>query len=189
MGGPVPLEHAVVDRKLIVNESEAEQVRHIMQLYIKVGSVPELIEVLAKNGSHTKVKQRKDGGKNGGCDFKRGILYHLLSNRIYRGMTVHKGEAFDDKHEAIVSEELRARQVRSAGPQKSHRGGPPQQPLDATIIEDADFGRAIAQDLRRTSSHCLPILCRPHIEKLARMQGWSSMFETGKVKFPVSVVR
>lgn len=56
--------------------------------------------------------------------------------------------------------------------------------LDATIIEDADFGRAIAQDLRRTSSHCMPILCRPHIEKLARMQGRSSMFETGKVLLP-----
>nr|WP_315458353.1 recombinase family protein [uncultured Sphingorhabdus sp.] len=106
MGGPVPLGYDVVDRKLVVNEPEAEQVRHIMGLYLKVGSVPELVEVLAKNGSHTKVQQRKDGGTRGGCHFKRGNLYHLLSNRIYRGMTVHKGEAFDGEHEAIVAEEL-----------------------------------------------------------------------------------
>jgi site-specific DNA recombinase len=106
MGGPVPLGYDVVERKLVVNEVEAEQVRHIMQLYLKVGSVPELVDVLAKNGSHTKVQQRKDGGTKGGCDFKRGNLYHLLSNRIYRGMTVHKGEAFEGEHEAIVAQEL-----------------------------------------------------------------------------------
>ena len=56
--------------------------------------------------------------------------------------------------------------------------------LDTTIIEDADFGRAIAQDLIRSSSHCRPQLHKPYIDKLARMQGRSSMFETGKVLLP-----
>lgn len=106
MGGPIPLGFDVIERKLVVNEVEAEQVRHIMQLYLKVGSVPELVDVLAKNGSHNKVQQRKDGGTRGGCHFKRGNLYHLLSNRIYRGITVHKGEAFKGEHDAIVAEEL-----------------------------------------------------------------------------------
>ena len=106
MGGPVPLGYDVVDRKLVVNAVEAEQVRHIMQLYLKVGSVPELVDVLAKNGAHTKVQQLKDGGTRGGCKFKRGNLYHLLSNRVYRGMTVHKGDAFDGEHGAIVPEDL-----------------------------------------------------------------------------------
>ena len=106
MGGPVPLGYDVIDRKLVANEVEAKQVRQIMQLYLKASSVPELVDELAKNGSHTKVQQRKDGGTRGGCDFKRGNIYHLLSNRIYRGMTVHKGEAFEGEHEAIVAEEL-----------------------------------------------------------------------------------
>lgn len=106
MGGPVPLGYDVVERKLVVNEAEAEQVRAIMQMYLTVSSVPELVEILARNGSMTKIQQRKDGGPRGGVHFKRGNLYHLLSNRIYRGMTVHKGEAFAGEHEAIVSEEL-----------------------------------------------------------------------------------
>ena len=106
MGGPVPLGYDVVERKLVANELEAEQVRNIMQLYLKVGSVPELVDTLAKSGHHTKVQQRKDGGTRGGCHFKRGYLYHLLSNRVYRGMTVHKGEAFEGEHDAIVAEEL-----------------------------------------------------------------------------------
>jgi len=106
MGGPVPLGYDVVERKLVVNEPEAEKVRAIMQMYLTVSSVPELVEMLARNGSHTKMQQRKDGGTKGGVHFKRGNLYHLLSNRIYRGMTVHKGEAFAGEHEAIVSEDL-----------------------------------------------------------------------------------
>ena len=106
MGGPVPLAYDVMERKLVVNEPEAEQVREIMQMYLKVGSVPELVEVLARTGHHTKTQQQKDGGTRGGGHFKRGNLYHLLSNWVYRGMTVHKGKAFDGEHEAIVSEEL-----------------------------------------------------------------------------------
>lgn len=106
MGGPVPLGYDVIERKLVVNEPEAEQVRRIMQLYLTANSVPELVQILARNGSLTKVQQRKDGGTKGGVHFKRGNLYHLLSNRIYRGMTVHKGEAFEGEHEAIVPEEL-----------------------------------------------------------------------------------
>ena len=106
MGGPVPLGYDVVERKLVVNEPESEQVRDIMQLYLTAGSVPDLVEILARNGSLTKVQQRKDGGTRGGCLFKRGNLYHLLSNRVYRGITVHKGEAFEGEHEAIVPEEL-----------------------------------------------------------------------------------
>jgi site-specific DNA recombinase len=106
MGGPVPLGYDVMERKLVVNEQEAVQVRKIMQMYMTAGSVPELVEMLARNGSLTKIQQCKDGGTRGGCHFKRGNLYHLLSNQIYRGMLVHKGEAFDGEHEAIVSEEL-----------------------------------------------------------------------------------
>jgi site-specific DNA recombinase len=106
MGGPVPLGYDVVDRKLVVNQTEAEQVRSIMQLYLKVSSVPELVNILADSKSRTKIQHRKDGGTRGGCAFKRGNLYYLLSNRIYRGMIVHKGEAFAGEHEPIVPEEL-----------------------------------------------------------------------------------
>jgi predicted phage terminase large subunit-like protein len=55
---------------------------------------------------------------------------------------------------------------------------------DLTIIEDADLGRGIAQDLRRTSVVCKPKLYKPRIEKIARMQARSVMFETGRVLLP-----
>jgi predicted phage terminase large subunit-like protein len=55
---------------------------------------------------------------------------------------------------------------------------------DITIIEDADLGRGIAQNLRRTSHLCRPILYQPRLDKVARMQARAVMFETGKVFLP-----
>ena len=106
MGGPVPLGYDVIDRKLVVNGAEAELVRHIMQRYIALNSVRDLVRELKHEGYRTKVQVRTSTGNRGGCSFERGTLYHLLSNRIYRGMIVHKGEAFSGEHEAIVPEEL-----------------------------------------------------------------------------------
>lgn len=53
-----------------------------------------------------------------------------------------------------------------------------------TLIEDADLGRGIAQNLRRTSRHCRPVLYPPRMDKIARMQARAVMFETGKVFLP-----
>jgi hypothetical protein len=68
--------------------------------------VPALAEELNEQGYRTKVQRRTSGPHRGGCVFRRGTLYHLLSNRIYRGMIVHKGKAYAGEHKAIVDEDL-----------------------------------------------------------------------------------
>ena len=106
MGGPVPLGYQVKDRKLVVKKNQAEQVRHIMRRYLALGSVPPLVEELEREGYRTKVQRRTSGPHKGGCVYRRGTLYHLLSNRIYRGMIVHKGNVHQGEHPAIVDEDL-----------------------------------------------------------------------------------
>ncbi len=106
MGGPVPLGYEVRERKLVVNKNEAEQVRHIMRRYLELGTVPSLVEDLERTGYRTKIQQRTSGPHRGGCVYRRGTLYHLLANRIYRGMIMHKGKAYRGEHEAIVEENL-----------------------------------------------------------------------------------
>jgi len=106
MGGPVPLGYEVENRKLIVNEQEAGLVCHIMQRYLALGSVVALAVELDRTGYRTKVQARASGPHRGGCLFRRGTLYHLLSNPIYLGKIVHKGEVFAGEHPAIVSQEL-----------------------------------------------------------------------------------
>lgn len=106
MGGPVPLGYEVRDRKLVVNEAEAETVRHIYHRYLALGSVRELVAALASEGLRTKVQVLTSTGHRGGIPFARGCLFHLLKNCIYRGEIVHKGSAYPGEHDAIVPVEL-----------------------------------------------------------------------------------
>jgi len=89
MGGPLPLGYDVENRRLVVNPKEAELVRQIYQRYLELGSVVELADDLNAKGYTTKVQLRASGPHRGGCAFRRGTLYHLLANPIYRGQIVH----------------------------------------------------------------------------------------------------
>jgi len=101
MGGTIPLGYDIKDRKLIVNEVEAEQVRHVFRRYAALGSGRLLIEELRATGYRT-----KRAGSRGGNIFARGSLFHLLNNRLYLGEITHRGTAYPGQHDAIVAQEL-----------------------------------------------------------------------------------
>jgi hypothetical protein len=116
MGGTIPLGYDVRDRKLIVNEAEADTVRLIFQRYLALGRVSKLRVDLDQKGIRSKQRILTSGRVLGGASFGRGALYHLLRNRIYRGEVLHKGIAYPGEHEAIVNEELwNAVQARLSG--------------------------------------------------------------------------
>ncbi len=106
MGGPVPLGYDVVDRKLVINEAEAETVRHIFRRYLELGSVRELMAALAREDVRSKVQTMRDGSKRGGCHFVRGPLYCLLKNPIYVGRIQHHEAVYPGQHEALMPVEL-----------------------------------------------------------------------------------
>lgn len=106
MGGPVPLGYKVVDRKLVPVPDEAERVRAIMRRYLEIRSAPALIVALLNEGIVTKVQNRVSGPYGGGIPFRRGSLFYMLKNPVYRGKIVHKGQVYEGEHEAIVDEEL-----------------------------------------------------------------------------------
>ncbi|MGH8610853.1 MAG: recombinase family protein [Gammaproteobacteria bacterium] len=106
MGGYPPLGYEVKDRKLIVNEVEAETVRHIFRRYNELGSVRVLKEHLDEAGIVSKNRIAPDGRPYGGKPIARGALYHMLQNRIYCGEIVHKNQAYPGEHAPIIDEEL-----------------------------------------------------------------------------------
>ncbi len=106
MGGPVPLGYEVIERKLVPVQEEAERVRTIMRRYVESRSANELIAELEAQGIRTKVQVRTSGPHKGGIPFRRGSLFHLLKNPIYRGKIVHKGRVYEGEHDAIVDKEL-----------------------------------------------------------------------------------
>ena len=106
MGGLPPLGYDVKDRKLVVNEREAETVRHIYRRYAALGSVLALKEELDRDGVVSKARVDKYGRRTGGRPLARGALYLMLQNRIYRGEIVHKENSYPGEHEAIIDQAL-----------------------------------------------------------------------------------
>ena len=100
-----PLGYDVQDRKLVVNESEAETVRAIFRRYAELGSVRVLKEEL-EGVIVSKHRVDRFGRESGGKPLARGALYLMLQNRIYRGEIVHKGASYPGAQEAIIDEEL-----------------------------------------------------------------------------------
>ncbi|MEQ1713492.1 MAG: recombinase family protein, partial [Hyphomicrobium sp.] len=106
MGGNPPLGYDVLDRKLIVNEVEAERVRHIFRRYAALGSVRLLAYELERDGIVSKARRSATGEPYGAKPLARGALYLMLQNRIYRGEIVHREASYRGEHAAIIDEEL-----------------------------------------------------------------------------------
>ncbi len=102
MGGVVPLGYDVKDRQLVVNNREAETVQTIFQYYVNLGSVSGLKEQLDIEGIVSKSRKNSNARLRGAKPMGRGMLYHLLRNRLYLGEITHKGEHYPGQHQAIV---------------------------------------------------------------------------------------
>src|SRR5271167_3453968 len=105
MGGVAPLGYDVRERRLVINPSEADTVRHIYERYLELGGVRQLSKDLEKRGIISKVRVSQKGIKSGGCKFSRGALYELLANPIYIGEIRHKQERHPGQHKAILPRE------------------------------------------------------------------------------------
>ena len=106
VGGMAPLGYDTKDRKISVNEAEADRVRTIFRSYLKLGSLNLLMGDLRRRGIVTKVRTLKTGQSVGGIPFTRGPLAHLLRNRFYIGEVAFKGEVLAGEQPAIVDRDL-----------------------------------------------------------------------------------
>jgi DNA invertase Pin-like site-specific DNA recombinase len=66
MGGVVPLGYDVKDRKLVLNEEDAGQIRHIFARYLALGTVLALQEELAAKNVVSKLRTSNGGKHTGG---------------------------------------------------------------------------------------------------------------------------
>src|SRR4249919_745850 len=71
VGGMAPLGYDTEDRKITVNEAEADRVRTIFQGYLRLGSLNLLMVDLRKQGIITRVRTLKTGERVGGIPFTR----------------------------------------------------------------------------------------------------------------------
>ena len=95
MGGVPPLGYVVKDRKLIVQDKDAAQVRWVFDRFIEIGSATVLARELAARGI---VSPR-------GHLIDKKFIYRMLNNPVYIGEAVHKGQSYPGEHDAIITRE------------------------------------------------------------------------------------
>jgi hypothetical protein len=105
MGGNVPLGYDADERTLVINSAEAATVRRIFAFYRELGCVRRVKEEADRLGLRTKCRTAANGIKRGGKPFSRGHLYTLLSNPIYTGQIVHKGQLHPGQQPALIDDE------------------------------------------------------------------------------------
>ena len=89
-----------------VNPAEAEHVREIYRLYLKLGCVTKLQEYLEQAGILSKKRMSRTGRASGGASYSRGALYLILHNRIYLGEITHKKASYPGQHAAIIDQKM-----------------------------------------------------------------------------------
>jgi DNA invertase Pin-like site-specific DNA recombinase len=105
-GGSVPMGYDAEDKKLVVNEAEAKNVRYIFRRYLELGTVKLLQDDLRIKKIYSRQRTNVKGRVSGGLPWTYGPLAHLLRNRIYIGEIGHKGDWFPAEHEPVVEREV-----------------------------------------------------------------------------------
>ena len=106
MGGSVPLGYDVQDKKLIINQAEANTIRTIFDLYRRHRNVRVVQVETGMLGIRTKARGPGDGGRNKAKPFQRGHIYHLLSNSLYLGKVQYQNEIYEGENEAIIDQDV-----------------------------------------------------------------------------------
>jgi len=106
MGGPLPLGYDLAHRKLIINKTEAEQVRFVFENYLSANSTNELLRLMKKMNIKTKSWVTQKGKTTSSNYYNKSSLYVMLKNAMYNGKMRHKDKIYDGEHEAIINDDL-----------------------------------------------------------------------------------
>lgn len=90
--------------KLEINDAEAEVVRTAFSTYSARRSLLATAADLNKRGFRTKTFESRGGRRHGGREWDKGSVAKLVSNPLYIGRVVHKGEEFPGEHPAIIDD-------------------------------------------------------------------------------------
>lgn len=105
-GGFVPLGYDLVDKKLVVNPVEAEQVRATFRLYLEMGSLSETAHELNRRGWRTKSWTGKRGQPVASYHYSLESLRQMLDRVVYIGQVRSGKTSYPGLHERIIDQEL-----------------------------------------------------------------------------------
>lgn len=108
MGGAPRLGYDLINKKLVVNPTEAEQVRQLFEKYLELQSVNDLTEYAKQNGIYGKRWETNKRKIRGGNPIAKMSMHRILRDKVYIGQIENKKEGTFAKgeHEPIISNDL-----------------------------------------------------------------------------------
>lgn len=108
--GGMPVLGFDVDRsgtspKLVVNATEAKQVRKIFEMYLEYRSLLPVVKRLQELDWPNKVWRTRAGRTRGGRVFDKPAVYTLLTNPLYAGKITHNEHIYEGEHDAIIDQD------------------------------------------------------------------------------------
>jgi len=124
-GGRVPLGYDVVEKRLVVNQAEAERVRAIFQLYLDLGGLLPTLAELNARGWTTKAWVTQEGRRHEGRPWTNTGLHALLTSPLVVGQIRAGDQLVEGQHEPIVDratwDAVQAQLMRKAPVQRGWR--------------------------------------------------------------------
>jgi DNA invertase Pin-like site-specific DNA recombinase len=106
MGGRVPLGYRNEDKKLLIQDDEAQIIKGLFKLYVEHRNVRLVKQHADLMGYKTRRKIDRSGTAKGGHPLSPGHIYAILSNPVYLGKIQHKDQIHAGEHEAIIEEDV-----------------------------------------------------------------------------------
>jgi hypothetical protein len=108
--------------RLVINKTEAAQVRQIFELYVEHRTLLSVVKILTDRGWCNKRWTTRKDTQRGGLPFTKTSLHKLLTNPTYLGKVKYKQELHDGEHQAIIKPDV-WQQVQTLLSQNGRNGG------------------------------------------------------------------
>ncbi|MCP3937741.1 MAG: recombinase family protein, partial [Actinomycetia bacterium] len=107
-GGHPPLGYDTVSGggRIVINKTEADQVKAIFHLYVERASLVEVAQELNRRGWRQKAWTAKTGRRCGGRPWNNASVRTVLRNPLYIGRQKLGDETFKGDHDSIVTQRL-----------------------------------------------------------------------------------
>lgn len=106
MHGVPPLGYDVKDRRLVVNEAEAELVRWVYRRFRDVRSLQKVAQDALECGYRNKDWTSLAGRHSAGKVLDKGAVHKILHNRTYLGHLKHLDSEFENTHTPVIDAQL-----------------------------------------------------------------------------------
>ena len=106
MHGITPLGYDLKDRRLVINDAEAEQVRALFRRFLEIGSMMKVAQEARARGWRNKSWVTKAGRQHIGKLHDRSSIFKLLHCRTYLGELKSRDQYFEGTHDPIIDRKL-----------------------------------------------------------------------------------